>query len=107
MYAIAQHARAGPIIRARRAAPLAAAPKERDARTDVESDWSQRGASQCRCRPDVANRRSCRSVNVSTARAALVAGEVEVVHEEFEDGHMGINYRYDRSLGYLVPRLAR
>lgn len=32
---------------------------------------------------------------------------VEVVHEEFEDGHTGINYRYDRSLSYLVPRMAR
>ena len=37
----------------------------------------------------------------------LRAGGVEVVHEEFEDGHMGINYRYDRSLSYLVPRMAR
>lgn len=37
----------------------------------------------------------------------LRAGGVEVVHEEFEDGHMGINYRYDRSLLYLAPRLAR
>ncbi len=32
---------------------------------------------------------------------------VAVVHEEFEDGHMGINYRYDRSMLYLAPRLAR
>jgi S-formylglutathione hydrolase FrmB len=38
---------------------------------------------------------------------ALRAGGVEVVHEEFEDGHMGINYRYDRSLRLLAPRLAR
>jgi pimeloyl-ACP methyl ester carboxylesterase len=37
----------------------------------------------------------------------LRAAKVEVVHEEFEDGHSGINYRYDRSLSYLVPRLAR
>lgn len=32
---------------------------------------------------------------------------VPVVHEEFEDGHMGINYRFDRSLGYLGPRLSQ
>jgi len=32
---------------------------------------------------------------------------VEHVHEEFEDGHMGINYRFERSLAYLVPRMAR
>jgi S-formylglutathione hydrolase FrmB len=38
---------------------------------------------------------------------ALRAGGVEVVHEEFEDGHMGINYRYDVSLRHLAPRLAR
>jgi pimeloyl-ACP methyl ester carboxylesterase len=38
---------------------------------------------------------------------ALRAGGVEVVHEEFEDGHMGINYRYDRSLRLLAPRLSR
>lgn len=36
---------------------------------------------------------------------ALRKGGVQVVHEEFEDGHMGINYRYERSLGYLIPRL--
>jgi S-formylglutathione hydrolase FrmB len=38
---------------------------------------------------------------------ALRAAGVDVVHEEFEDGHMGINYRYDASLRYLGPRLAR
>ena len=37
----------------------------------------------------------------------LKAAGLEVVHEEFEDGHMGINYRYDRSAAYLVPRLDR
>ena len=37
--------------------------------------------------------------------AALKKAGVAHVHEEFEDGHMGINYRYERSLGYLVPRL--
>lgn len=38
---------------------------------------------------------------------ALRQGGVAVEHQEFEDGHMGINYRYDTSLRYLVPRLAR
>jgi S-formylglutathione hydrolase FrmB len=37
----------------------------------------------------------------------LTEGGVEHIHEEFDDGHMMINYRYDRSLTYLVPRLAR
>ncbi|MFZ5469435.1 MAG: alpha/beta hydrolase [Myxococcota bacterium] len=37
----------------------------------------------------------------------LKGAGVDVVHEEFDDGHMGTNYRYDRSLSYLVPRLAR
>jgi hypothetical protein len=37
----------------------------------------------------------------------LRAAQIDVVHEEFEDGHTGINYRYDRSLAYLAPRLAR
>lgn len=31
---------------------------------------------------------------------------VAVVYEEFEDGHMGINYRYDRSLMALVPGMS-
>lgn len=31
---------------------------------------------------------------------------VKVVHEEFDDGHMGISYRYDRSLAFLGKRLA-
>ncbi len=34
-------------------------------------------------------------------------GGVDHVHEEFEDGHMGVNYRFERSLGYLLPRLDR
>ncbi len=38
---------------------------------------------------------------------SLRAGGVEPVHQEFEDGHMGINYRYEASLGVIVPRLAR
>lgn len=37
----------------------------------------------------------------------LRAAKIDVAHEEFEDGHSGINYRYDRSLLYLVPRMAR
>jgi S-formylglutathione hydrolase FrmB len=37
----------------------------------------------------------------------LKSGGLEVVHEEFEDGHMGVNYRFERSLSYLVPRLER
>jgi hypothetical protein len=27
------------------------------------------------------------------------------VHEEFEDGHMGVNYRFERSLAWLGGRL--
>ncbi|HUK65556.1 MAG TPA: alpha/beta hydrolase-fold protein [Anaeromyxobacteraceae bacterium] len=36
---------------------------------------------------------------------SLRAGGVEVVHEEFEDGHRGTDYRYERSLAWLVPRM--
>ena len=45
--------------------------------------------------------------------ARMVAEELQgarrraCVHEEFDDGHMGINYRYDRSLEIIAPRLAR
>jgi pimeloyl-ACP methyl ester carboxylesterase len=39
--------------------------------------------------------------------AALRGAGIEVVHQEFDDGHGGINYRYDASLRYLAPRLAR
>jgi S-formylglutathione hydrolase FrmB len=35
------------------------------------------------------------------------AAKVDHLHEEFDDGHMAINYRFDRSLGYLLPRLER
>lgn len=35
----------------------------------------------------------------------LRAGGVEVIHEEHEDGHTGISYRYERSLSVLVPRM--
>jgi S-formylglutathione hydrolase FrmB len=37
---------------------------------------------------------------------ALRAGGVAVIHEEFEDGHMGVNYRFESSLRVLAPRLA-
>jgi hypothetical protein len=37
----------------------------------------------------------------------LRGGGVEFVHEEFEDGHIGVNYRFERSLQYIVPRLER
>jgi S-formylglutathione hydrolase FrmB len=35
----------------------------------------------------------------------LRAAKIDHLHEEFEDGHLGTTYRYDRSLLYLVPRL--
>lgn len=35
----------------------------------------------------------------------LKKARIDHTHEEFEDGHMGINYRYDRSLQFLVPRM--
>ncbi|HLT31425.1 MAG TPA: alpha/beta hydrolase-fold protein [Myxococcaceae bacterium] len=35
----------------------------------------------------------------------LRAGGAEVFHEEHEDGHTGIAYRYERSLAVLVPRM--
>jgi S-formylglutathione hydrolase FrmB len=38
---------------------------------------------------------------------ALRGGGVDVEHQEFEDGHMGINYRFDASLRWLAPRLHR
>jgi pimeloyl-ACP methyl ester carboxylesterase len=38
---------------------------------------------------------------------SLRKGGVEVVHEEFDDGHRDVNYRYERSLAFLLPRLAR
>lgn len=39
--------------------------------------------------------------------AALRDLGVEVEHQEFDDGHMGIGYRHDASLRWIVPRLAR
>ena len=38
---------------------------------------------------------------------ALRAAGVTVEHQEFEDGHSGTGYRYDASLRWIVPRLAR
>jgi len=38
---------------------------------------------------------------------SLRAGGVEVLHEEFEDGHRDLNYRFDRSLSSILPRLSR
>jgi acetyl esterase/lipase len=40
------------------------------------------------------------------ARALAEAG-VPVTHEEFDDGHRSIDYRYARSLSVIVPRLRR
>jgi len=37
----------------------------------------------------------------------VTGGRATVVHEEYDDGHMGTTYRYDRSLAFLGPRLAR
>ncbi|HEX9052254.1 MAG TPA: alpha/beta hydrolase-fold protein [Anaeromyxobacter sp.] len=39
--------------------------------------------------------------------AALRDGGVPVEHQEFEDGHASTSYRYDASLRWIVPRLAR
>lgn len=37
----------------------------------------------------------------------LKASGVELCHEEFDDGHTGVSYRFERSLGFLLPRMAR
>jgi pimeloyl-ACP methyl ester carboxylesterase len=37
----------------------------------------------------------------------LKASGVDLFHEEFEDGHSGVSYRFERSLSVLVPRLAQ
>ncbi len=34
-------------------------------------------------------------------------GVEQLMHEEFDDGHLNINYRFERSLQHLVPRLER
>lgn len=36
----------------------------------------------------------------------LDALDIDYVYEEFDDGHMGINYRYDRSFVEIAPKLA-
>jgi S-formylglutathione hydrolase FrmB len=38
---------------------------------------------------------------------ALREAGVDVEHQEFDDGHGGTSYRYDASLRWLAPRLAR
>jgi S-formylglutathione hydrolase FrmB len=35
------------------------------------------------------------------------ASGVELRHEEFEDSHSGVSYRFENSLGFLIPRMAR
>src|SRR5262249_469452 len=37
----------------------------------------------------------------------VTGGRATVVHEEYEDGHMGTTYRFDRSLAFLARRLDR
>jgi S-formylglutathione hydrolase FrmB len=37
----------------------------------------------------------------------LRAAGVPVQHEEFDDGHSGVSYRFENALRYLAPRLAR
>jgi S-formylglutathione hydrolase FrmB len=44
---------------------------------------------------------------VRMVAAALREAGVYVEHQEFEDGHMGTSYRYEQSLRWIVPRLAR
>ncbi len=39
--------------------------------------------------------------------AALREAGARVEHQEFDDGHMGTSYRYDASLRWIAPRLAR
>ena len=38
---------------------------------------------------------------------ALGGAGVELAHQEFEDGHRDVNYRYQASLSFLLPRLER
>jgi hypothetical protein len=35
----------------------------------------------------------------------LTANRIDHIHEEFDDGHMGISYRYDRSLELISERI--
>jgi len=44
---------------------------------------------------------------VRMVAAALRDLGANVEHQEFEDGHMGTSYRYEASLRWIVPRLAR
>jgi hypothetical protein len=36
---------------------------------------------------------------------ALEGRGVRLIHEEFDDGHFGTSYRYDRVLSVVVPRM--
>lgn len=38
--------------------------------------------------------------------AELKRGDVAHLHEEFEDGHRNVNYRFVRSLSWMLPRVA-
>ena len=44
---------------------------------------------------------------VRIVAAELREAGVRVEHQEFDDGHMGTSYRYEASLRWMVPRLAR
>ncbi len=44
---------------------------------------------------------------VRTVAAALRDAGARVEHQEFDDGHIGTSYRYEASLRWIVPRLAR
>ncbi len=44
---------------------------------------------------------------VRAVAAALRDAGVRVEHQEFDDGHIGTSYRYEASLRWIVPRLAR
>jgi S-formylglutathione hydrolase FrmB len=77
--------------------PVRFVPRSLDAYRRLSSVWID-----CGTRDEYHLRWGARMV----AEGLREAG-VDVRHEEFEDGHQGINYRYDASLRWLVPRLAR
>lgn len=77
--------------------PVRFIPKKMDAVRELKSFFLD-----CGTRDEFHLRWGARMVAKELQRAG-----VPHLHEEFEDGHMGINYRYDRSLGYLVPRMSR
>ena len=120
-----EHARDGrPLLaRARRAArpgaPLRAAVRA-DPRPEVWARWLEHdpvrfvpgGARRLPPARQPSTWTAARATSTTCAgargwwRRRSAPGGVAVVHEEFEDGHMGINYRYDASLRRLAPRLA-